>query len=221
VPTITLLRHGQASFGAADYDDLSDLGRTQAAVAGAELARRRLRDPVVVCGTLRRQADTATIAMGEMGLSGDPVVDDRWDEYDHIGLVGAFVADSAEGTAQATALDDPRAFQRALDAALAAWVAADEPDGWRGFAEGAIAALTDLARSLEGRDAIVSTSGGVIAAIGSHLLGVAGEAVVPLNRVVVNGALTTLLVGRSGVSLVTFNDHAHLSGEASELRTYR
>lgn len=211
-----MLRHGQASFGAADYDALSDLGRRQATVAGQELGRRGLREPLVVCGTLTRQRDTATIAMEAMGLAGEPGVDSRWDEYDHIGMVRAHAASAGQA-----APTDTREFQAVLDEALAAWVAADEAEGWRDFAGGAVAALTDLAARLDGRDAVVSTSGGIIAAVTSHLLSAAGPTVVALNRVVVNAGLTTLLAGRSGVNLLTFNDHAHLAGEHAALRTYR
>ena len=66
VPVVLLVRHGQASFGADDYDVLSDLGREQAQLAAGEVARRGLRDPVLVCGSLRRQRDTALLlGLGE------------------------------------------------------------------------------------------------------------------------------------------------------------
>ena len=38
---VLLVRHGQASFGAADYDVLSPLGERQAAATGAVPGRRR------------------------------------------------------------------------------------------------------------------------------------------------------------------------------------
>ena len=38
--TILLVRHGQASFGAADYDNLSPTGHEQSRVLGAALAAR-------------------------------------------------------------------------------------------------------------------------------------------------------------------------------------
>ncbi|MFJ4033730.1 histidine phosphatase family protein [Streptomyces griseoluteus] len=40
MPLICLVRHGQASAGADDYDVLSESGRVQAAAVGRELARR-------------------------------------------------------------------------------------------------------------------------------------------------------------------------------------
>ena len=44
---------------------------------------------------------------------------------------------------------------------------------------------------------------------------------VALNRVVVNASVTTLVVGGSGTSLLTFNDHAHFTGDGRRLLTYR
>ncbi|MEU3660325.1 histidine phosphatase family protein [Streptomyces sp. NPDC032940] len=70
MPLICLVRHGQASATAEDYDVLSDLGRTQAAVVGRELARRGLRDPLLVSGTLNGQRDTAVSSRRRPGTRG-------------------------------------------------------------------------------------------------------------------------------------------------------
>jgi broad specificity phosphatase PhoE len=184
-------------------------------LAGAALVARGLRDPLLVCGTLVRQRDTAAVVAEVLEL-GRPAVDGRWDEYDHIGLVGAHAREGG-----GTIPPDPRDFQVVLDRALAAWISAAEPDGWHAFESGAVRALFELAADLDGRDAIVSTSGGVIAAVVGHLLGTGPEGVIALNRVVVNAGLTTLIVGRSGVNLLSFNEHTHLTGAAAALRTYR
>ena len=207
MPVVLLVRHGQASFGAADYDVLSDAGREQSRVVGVELARRALRSPVFVSGSLRRQRDTAAL------VTDDPVaVDDRWDEYDHLDLLKRYVREDASHDGSS------KGVQVLLDQALAAWVA-DGSGDWAAFSGGASGALTDLIGSLaRGRDAVVFTSGGVIAALCSSLLGVGGSAVVALNRVTVNGAITKVVAGSSGTSLVSFNDHAHLP---PELVTYR
>ncbi len=53
------------------------------------------------------------------------------------------------------------------------------------------------------------------------LLGVPPAGIVALNRVTVNAAVTTLTVGRSGISPLTFNDHAHFTGEGREMPTHR
>lgn len=212
MPVVLLVRHGQASFGAADYDVLSDTGRRQSEVLGAELARRALRDPVAVAGRLRRQQDTAALALPGAELRVDP----RWDEYDHRDLLERYP--SADGT---THDGTSRGLQVLLDVALGRWV--DDVDGtWPGFSGGAAAALRDLVAGLEpGRDAVVFTSGGIVAAVCADLLGLGAAGVVALNRVSANGAITKLVVGRGGVSLVSFNDHAHFEGEERDLLTYR
>ena len=56
--TLYLVRHGQASFGADDYDRLSDLGARQSERLGQYLAGKGLTFDAALCGTLRRQVDT-------------------------------------------------------------------------------------------------------------------------------------------------------------------
>ncbi len=215
MPAVLLVRHGQASFGAADYDVLSDLGREQSAHVGAELGRRRLRTPVAASGTLRRQRDTAHIALRAAGLASEIASDARWDEYDHLDLLRRYVPPDAEPDGSSKGL------QSLLDIALAAWVE-DPHGGWADFSRGALTALDDLAKGLgSGRDAVVFTSGGVVAAVCSSLLGLTAPGVVALNRVTANGAITKVVVGAGGTTLVSFNDHAHVEGEGRRLLTYR
>jgi broad specificity phosphatase PhoE len=211
MPVVLLVRHGQASFGADDYDVLSDVGRQQAAVVAEELSRRGLRSPVAVCGSLRRQRDTAEIALPAAPLTADP----RWDEYDHLGLLQRYVQQDAahDGTS--------KGVQVLLDQALTAWVE-DAAGGWDDFSGGATTALAELAAGLQkGQDAVVFTSGGIIAAVCGALLGLGTAGVVALNRVTANGAITKLVVGAGGTSLVAFNDHAHFEGARRGLLTYR
>ena len=206
MPVVLLVRHGQASFGADDYDQLSGVGRQQSEVVGEELRRRALRDPVVVHGTLRRQRDTASLALPDVGTS----TDGRWDEYDHLGLLERYPPrGSSDGTS--------RGVQVLLDQSLGAW-AADPDGGWDAFQQGAVDALAGI--TARGRDAVVVTSGGIVAAVAARLLHVGPPGVVALNRVSANGAITKVVVGRSGASLVSYNDHAHLEPDR-RLLTYR
>ncbi len=217
MPVVCLVRHGQASFGSHDYDVLSDAGREQSKVVGTELVRRGVRDPLVVSGSLSRQRDPPELVASVAGAGDELRVDERWDEYDHAGLVARYVTDADGGVGA-----DSRAVQTLLDRALERWIGEGDAGGWTAFAAGAGAALDELVASLgRGRDAIVVTSGGVIAAVCGTLLGAPAEGVIALNRVMVNGSITTLLAGGSGISLSSFNDHSHFAGAQRSLLTYR
>lgn len=199
---IYLIRHGQASFGADDYDVLSATGHLQGKVVGDELRRRGVTPTQVWSGTLRRQRETAVAA----GFS-DVAEDARWNEYDHLSLIRDSVPTS------------PREFQVALDAALRSWVGGS---GWLAFRSAVDSALDSLLAGLgSGESAVVFTSGGVIAAAVVRLLGLPPEGFLAVNRVTVNAAFTKVVSGRSGTSLVSFNDHAHFEGSLRELLTYR
>jgi broad specificity phosphatase PhoE len=56
--TLYLVRHGQASFGAADYDNLSPLGHQQAVRLGEYFKAKGMQFDGVLMGTLRRHAQT-------------------------------------------------------------------------------------------------------------------------------------------------------------------
>jgi broad specificity phosphatase PhoE len=225
MPTVLLVRHGQASFGAADYDVLSDLGRRQSELVAASLAERGYRPARLVSGTLRRQQETAAAfaAPGAAQLE----VDRRWDEFDPDDVL-AHHSDSAlrlqaEG-AGATLTN--RGFQAALEPALAEWVAHAErsptAQTWPEFSGLGSAALGDLAAELgAGESAVVVTSGGAIAAVVGTLLGAPAEAFAALNRVLVNAAVTKLAIGSTGINVLSVNDHSHLELVDRELVTYR
>jgi len=203
MPAIVLLRHGQASFGTDDYDVLSDLGREQSDVAGHELARRGLRSPVVLSGSLLRQQQTATIAAAALGTRPSGV-DRRFDEFDAHAAVDAHL-----GHAGATHGLSSAEFQGHLDIVMAGWMANGD-ERWHSFAEGAHDAIVELAESLpQGSDAVVATSAGVTAVLVGRLLGADPSGVIALNRTSINAAITTIVAGSRGLSLITFNDHAH------------
>src|SRR5438132_143124 len=88
---LTLVRHAQASFPAEDYDRLSELGQTQAALLGEHWARRRQRFDEVYSGPRLRQRHTAELAGALCRRAGLPWPDltalDELDEYDLNGLV--------------------------------------------------------------------------------------------------------------------------------------
>lgn len=227
MPVIHLIRHAQASFGSEAYDVLSELGHRQAALLDGALERRGVRADRVVCGTHRRQIDTALACTA--AAPGKPQIDSRWDEYDSAAVLtthGESPPDSGERTDLGAAPGiSSREFQDLLDRALEGWIEAGEnspcDQSWPAFQSRALAALDAVASDLgSGERALVFTSGGVIAAVCAALIGAPGSTFIALNRVSVNSGVTKLLSGGGGVRLMTFNDHSHLERER-ELTTFR
>jgi broad specificity phosphatase PhoE len=225
MPTVLLVRHGQASFGAADYDVLSDTGRRQAEIVAASLAERGYRPARLVSGTLRRQRETAAAfaALGAPELEIEP----RWDEY-HADDVLSHHSDTAlrlEADGAGETMTN-RGFQAALEPALAEWVAHAErsptAQTWPQFSGAGSGALSELTAGLgTGETAVVVTSGGAIAAVVGTLLGAPAETFAALNRTLVNSSVTKLAIGSTGTNVVSFNDHSHLEAVDRALVTYR
>jgi broad specificity phosphatase PhoE len=225
MPTVLLVRHGQASFGAADYDLLSDLGRRQAEIVAASLAERGYNPSRLVSGTLRRQLET----VAAFAVPGAPEleVEPRWNEY-HADDVLAHHSESAlrlEADGAGETMTN-RGFQAALEPALAEWVAHAErsptAETWPQFSGAGSDALSELTAGLDsGETAIVVTSGGAIAAVVGTLLGAPAETFAALNRTLVNSSVTKLAIGSTGTNVVSFNDHSHLEAVDRALVTYR
>jgi broad specificity phosphatase PhoE len=116
-----------------------------------------------------------------------------------------------------------RAFQEMFGAATEQWARSDgggysEP--FAAFCQRSHDAVRRTAERLgKGESAVVFTSGGPIAAVASRLLSGGDELWLRLNPVTVNTAITKLVSGRSGLSLISYNEHGHLDG--SDLLSYR
>ncbi len=217
---LLLIRHGQASFGSDDYDQLSPLGHQQAQWAADALEQRRIVPDRVWHGSLRRQAETAAPVPGSV----DATVDSRWNEYDSDDLMAAHSASAVRlhGSPGVSSRD----FQTILDDALHGWVAAGEDsdarESWPAFRGRVQAALSDAAAELgSGQTGVVVSSAGTIAAACSLLVGGDAETFVRFNRTGINASITKIATGRSGLSLLSFNEHAHLDAQGREAVTYR
>jgi broad specificity phosphatase PhoE len=217
---LVLVRHGQASFGADDYDVLSPTGWEQGRVLGRWLAGLGVEPTAVVRGGMRRHRETLEAMADAGGWALEPAVDPDWDEFDHVSLVAAH-----PGAADAAALDR-RGFQRLFEEATARWTAGEDgawPETYAGFLARVGSALERaVAAAGSGETVVVVTSGGPIAACCAALLAPDPAVVAGLwgrfNTVLANSSLTRVVVGPHGPRLLTFNEHAHLG---TDLLTYR
>jgi broad specificity phosphatase PhoE len=225
MPVIYLIRHGQASFGAENYDALSEMGWQQSRVLGRHLVDQDLGAPRVVCGAMRRHRETAEAALEELALPREWSIDPGFNEYDHQRLLHVHWPESQDRAAlnrwMAEQAHPRRAFQARFEDALRRWQRNqdDYHETWPAFRERVLASLYSLANGLErGDNALVFSSGGAISVAIQHLLELDEEALITFNRGLVNTSVTRLLVNAGNLRLATLNEHLHLSGE---LLTYR
>jgi broad specificity phosphatase PhoE len=216
---LLLVRHGQASWGAEDYDRLSELGEQQASVLGRALRTRGGRPDLLVHGRMTRQRETARLLGEAAGWSGWRE-DDAWDEMNHEEVLQrqhhTFAGDSPTRAE----------FQAWFEAATDRWTAGrhdhEYAESFSAFGDRVLGALDDLAGRLDPRaTAVVVTSGGPIARITAELLGGGADLHRRIAPVVVNASVTKLVVGQRGTTLVSFNDHGHLELPSAQLTTYR
>jgi broad specificity phosphatase PhoE len=229
--TLYLVRHGQASFGTDNYDQLSTLGREQVALLGQFFAESGEKIDRIYSGSLQRQRETADIVAGAIGLSEPIVIDDAFDEYDSDVILRGFAASlTPQELADAGwpgLKSDRRRFQFFLERAARAWVEArieaEDMLPWHGF-HGRIKGALERVMSNEGRSKtlILSTSGGVIGTTVAHVLGLSNHMGVELNWAVHNASITRLIYNADKVSLSMFNALPHLERDGRrQLITYR
>ena len=182
----------------------------------AELQRRQLTIERIVHGSLRRQRDTAAPTVAALSLPA--IVEPRLDEYDMDEIVSAHTdSDVRTNAVRDGEQVSSREYQHVLELGMNAWIDAGESgrssETWPAFAARCSDGLAAVAAGLSsGSTAVVFTSAGVIAALCCSLLGLPPKTVITLNRVAVNGSVTKVASGRSGLSLVSFNEHGYLEG---------
>jgi broad specificity phosphatase PhoE len=216
---VLLVRHGQASFGAEDYDVLSQTGVEQSRLVGLALAAQGVAPVAVVHGAMRRQADTAAAMVEACGWPVEPELDDGWNEFDHVAVV-------ARKAPQPVVSLDRRAFQRMFEEATARWSGREHDDEydepWPSFLARTNEAL-GRAFSRDGVTVAVSSGGPIAACCATLVDPLAAPDEVPrlwnsFNTVTANASVTRVLEGTTGRRLLSFNEHAHLP---RELVTYR
>lgn len=225
MPTILLIRHAQASFGAANYDWLSDRGHAQTVALVTGLKRRGIRADRVISGSLRRQRDTASVCARCVAV--DTEIDERWNEYADRDIVTRYgLARTSRQPKPDEAPLSSREFQDVLEHALRRWIDAGEhgscEETWPRFQARVRTALTDLAGDLgKGQTALVVSSGGVIGTLTASLMHLPPTALVEFNHVSINTGITKLAVGGTGTHLISSNEHAHLDEANPGLITFR
>lgn len=229
--TLTLVRHGQASYGAADYDRLSERGVEQARTLGRRWAETGLAADAIYTGPLRRQRDTAHLAVEAAAAAGHalpaPTVLDELAEYPAFELLGRFMPRFVQehpelrglldGTA--TAADRKALMDRGFWLVVDAWchdrLDTEGIETFGAFVERVRTAVARITTGHAGGGAhvVAVTSGGPIGVALKLALGLDALATVTHWRLVRNASITQLLWRSRApgeLSVLGFNHIDHL-----------
>jgi broad specificity phosphatase PhoE len=205
-----LVRHGQASFGADNYDQLSPLGVRQSERLGAYFAAKGLQFEAVLTGSLVRHTQTwQGIAQGG-GYRHTPLVWPGLNEYDSEAVIRAI------HTGPLAKPDTPEVYRqhfRLLRDGLTQWMnGVVSPQGmptYDAFVEGVSSALLHVRQQHSGNVLLVSSGGPISTAVG-HVLGTTPEVTIELNLRIRNSAVTEFIFTPKRHTLLTFNTLPHL-----------
>lgn len=229
---ITLVRHGQASFGSDDYDRLSPLGHQQSRWLGEYYAHRQQHFDRILIGSQRRHRETAEGIAAALGNCPDLEIHPGLDEYDFHALFAAFSRRYPEQLE--TGFSDHRHFYAILRRALTAWsqqqlegtefesseLEGTEPgstdlkcaalETWQDFNNRVRSAVEFITMGDNKSKALVVSSGGAISMVLKHALQLAPDTMISLNLQIINTAFSKLLVSTSRTQLLSFNNIPHL-----------
>ena len=210
-----LIRHGQASFGADDYDKLSELGFRQSAKIPDHFASVPVR---LIRGSMRRHAETA-----ETAFAGREILEDAgWNEFDHREVLRVHrpeIENKEEVMKLLMAQTNPGKFmEEEFREAMRKWIGGRENYGesFLQFRSRVLDALMRLfaeaEQSKEREIAVVSSL------LMTHFLELEPERMISFNLGIANASVTTFLFSKGRVSLDYYNNYSHLGPELVSFR---
>ena len=244
--SLYLIRHGQASFGEADYDQLSHKGKQQGEILGKAWQSMPTPD-VVFTGELcrHRQTYAAFNQALENTNRQSPIVHElaNLNEFDHIDILL-----NSQTKKQWQSYPDlvdyllslPNAkenLNRVFDDAFSEWMQANGvqdkgvqanastnyQESWQAFQQRANYALQQMIdmRQAEQNTLLAFTSGGIIAAIVQQLLSLTDQHCLALMKQIRNTSVTKVVFSDQRISLDYFNNYQHLEIVGEHWSTHR
>jgi broad specificity phosphatase PhoE len=229
--TIYLVRHGQASFGAASYDQLSPNGELQAELLGQYFNQILKEAPTVYAGSMQRHQQTAKISLEQCFPEVELSTDASWNEFNHQQVFAQYdprfnQPDLLKADVQKHG--NPRAYlSKIFEGAIGRWTGGEYhheyEESWPTFkarVETALETLCNQLQETKPRYAIVYTSGGVISVAVAKILGLSPEKTFALNWAIANTSLTTLRLVGNEPQLLSLNEHHFIKAKDPALLTW-
>ena len=229
---IYLLRHGQATFGSDNYDQLSPLGEQQSRLLGEYFRAANIDFDIMVRGAMHRHGQTLDGVKSSLEQDCPVYIDNGWNEYDHKALFSAYINEHPEDPEVTSSniadyVHDRRLFYRILFRALPAWAekkVEGATESWQEFQQRVTDAMDKLTQLMEQRSAkraLISASGGSLSLAIMLAARMPATQGIDLMRQMKNTALSQMFYHQGQWHLHSFNTLPHLSAVTQpELITY-
>ncbi|WP_319825439.1 histidine phosphatase family protein [Thalassovita sp.] len=221
MPELYLIRHAQASFGAANYDVLSDLGHDQSLELGKALAIQGVEPDTLFIGAQRRHRETLEGILKGMGRDpAEATIHPGLNEFDFKSLLDAHYANRP---APDNMHSERKSHFRTLRDTVLAWQR-DEienpPETWGEFSNRVEAARQAITAS-KGQTIIAVSSGGAIGQMIAACLRAPSDQQIKLQLQMKNCAVNRFVFSERSFYLHGFNETPHITAANSDpLLTY-
>jgi broad specificity phosphatase PhoE len=219
---LLLIRHGQASFGKKNYDQLSDLGMQQATWLGHYLRQCELKPSRIITGSLARHKQTAASIC--QGLNHECNIEEHlgWNEFDFQAIVQAYLQLHPELT---PTTGHPKAFFSLLKKSMTAWskniLNSTIPETWSDFGGRVNEAMLFSKKETTDGPILVISSGGAISMALKNILRLDNAAMIDLNLQTRNSSVSEIYFNQFHDQLCSFNTIPHLeTNDRRHLITY-
>jgi broad specificity phosphatase PhoE len=206
-----MVRHGQASFGTGNYDQLSALGERQGVWLGEYFAERGIAFDRVVTGSMQRHRQTADAIFRGLGSAESYAEDPGLNEYDFRALYGALGEE--RGELKALANGSMHDFYRGLKQVLRLWsedaIDGPLPESWGQFQQ-RVSAARDNIQGRGGRRVLVISSGGPMGAFAQQVMQAPAATAIELNMQIRNTAICQYFFNAESWHVASFNGIPHL-----------
>jgi broad specificity phosphatase PhoE len=234
--TLYMFRHGQASFGQENYDQLSSTGYRQARIVAKHLRAVGMSFDAVYTGEMDRQKQTfrtmADVFTDAGRVLPSPVAMADLNEYDSEGVWQKFLPLMARENPdldldETDLVKNPKAFQRVFARLVHQWISGayglPDVESWTMFRTRIDKALkTIMQQEGSGKDVMVFSSAGPIAVAVQLATGMPDDRCIGISWQVMNASLTRFRYNLQEMTLVGFNDVAALEIQGDPtLLTYR
>jgi broad specificity phosphatase PhoE len=231
-----MIRHGQASFGQENYDQLSELGVVQARALAEYYSDIGVCFDACYTGTMQRHLDSAEQFFQKYSDKKIPCPAlnsmEAFNEYDPEAVLKALIPvlveeDPLFSEDVEKMFSSKKSFQKVFERAIMKWVSDDfQLPGlisWERYSASVKDGIKDVMKVHgTGKKIAMFTSGGPISAVIQQTLSLSNTATIQVGWQIINSSVTRFKFTQDRIMMMSFNEHAHLEMKMEgALVTYR